>query len=573
VSGASLAWAATREEETKSDGAKKDDKKDEDDKPDPNRYAGIPEQFGLPFGPYAYDAVPAQKDMVIRNATIWTSGPAGIIENGVMIVQGGKVTGVYKAADAPAIKLRDGSVVIDAAGKHITPGLIDCHSHTGIMGGVNEGTQSCTAEVRIFDVIDPDSVNWYRELAGGLTAANQLHGSANAIGGQNSVVKLRWGCESPDDMRIDGAIPGIKFALGENVKQSNWGLQANSRYPQTRMGVETYIVDRFTAGREYAASWAKWNAMSDGDKAKGVPPRRDLELEAMAEILAGQRLVHCHSYRQDEILMLCRVAKNFGFKIGTFQHVLEGYKVAEAIREQAIGASAFSDWWGFKWEVFDAIPYAGSIMHDAGVVVSFNSDSDELARRMNYEAGKAVKYGGVDLAEALKFVTANPAKQLAVEKMMGSLAAGMDADFAIWSGDPLSTLTRCEATYIDGREYFSLARDAELRKANEATRARIMKKLLDKPAASEKPSSEGDRPAGGRRPRGVGQDGPPPTEMLGGRGWGLAPIGDGGMEEAQELAQRRALEAQFHWMIQNGIDPVRARCGDCGCSVHAAFAQ
>lgn len=570
VGGGAVAWSASREDEGKSDGSKKDEKKDEDDKPDPNRYAGIPESFGLPFGPFALDGVPAQKDMVIRGGTIWTSGPAGIIENGVMIVQSGKVTGVFKAADAPSIKLRDGSLVIDATGKHITPGLIDCHSHTGIMGGVNEGTQSCTAEVRIFDVIDPDSVNWYRELAGGLTAANQLHGSANAIGGQNSVVKLRWGCGSPDDMRIDGAIPGIKFALGENVKQSNWGAQANSRYPQTRMGVETYIVDRFTAGREYAAAWAKWDAMSEADKARGVAPRRDLELEAMAEILAGNRLVHCHSYRQDEILMLCRVAKNFGFKIGTFQHVLEGYKVAEAIREQALGASAFSDWWGYKWEVFDAIPYAGSIMHDAGVVVSFNSDSDELARRMNYEAGKAVKYGGVDRAEALGFVTRNPARQLKLDDRIGSLAAGMDADFAVWSGDPLSTLSRCEATYIDGREYFSLTRDAELRKANDAMRLRIMKKLLDKPGASEKPASEGDRPGGGRRPRG---EAPPTADMRGGRGWGLVPVSDGDIEEAHLLAQRHALEEQFHWMIQNGIDPARARCGDCGCSVHAVFAQ
>ena len=571
-----LTWTASREAE---DAGAKDKKADEDDKdkPDPIRYEGIPERFGLPFGPFAFDEPPAQRDIVVTGATIWTSGKDRTVENATLVVQGGKIKGVFKGAipgGAPA-----NAIVIDANGKHITPGLIDCHSHTGIMGGVNEGTQACTSEVRIADVIDPDAINFYRQLAGGLTAANQLHGSANPIGGQNSVVKLRWGCGAPDDMRVEGAIEGIKFALGENVKQSNWGERFRDRYPQTRMGVEAYIVDRFTAAREYGESWKKWKSLSASDQGKGVPPRRDLELEALAEILAHERLVHCHSYRQDEILMLCRVAKDFGFKIGTFQHVLEGYKVAEAMREQSLGGSAFSDWWGYKWEVFDAIPYAGAIMHDAGVVVSFNSDSDELARRMNTEAGKAVKYGGLDPHDALQFVTLNPAKQLMAEARIGSLEPGKDADFAIWSGDPLSTLSRCEATYIDGREYFSLARDAELRKKNAETRSRILRKLLDKPA-SERPSSEGqDNP----KPRAPGEQvDAAPTAIVGwlndsrsgiggGRGFGLVPIGSGSIEESRELARCRALEEQFHWMIQNGIDPARARCGDCGCSEHAAL--
>lgn len=558
-----FAWSATRAGDAE---AKKDD-----EKLDPRRYEGIPDSFGLPFGPYAMDALPPQRDMVITGATIWTGESAGIIENGTLVISGGKIVSVLGAgasANVPA-----GATRIDAKGKHITAGLIDCHSHTGIMGGVNESGQTATAEVRIADMIDPDAINWYRQLAGGLTSANQLHGSANPIGGQNSVVKLRWGVAHPDEMRFEGAASGIKFALGENVKQSNWGTQYTSRYPQTRMGVETFIVDRFTAAREYAASWDAWNARSEAEKKAGVPPRRDLELEALAEILAGERLVHCHSYRQDEILMLCRVAHEFGFKIGTFQHVLEGYKVADEIARSALGASAFSDWWAYKWEVFDAIPQAGAIMHDAGVVVSFNSDSDELARRMNYEAAKAVKYGGVRREDAFNFVALNPAKQLKIDGRVGSLAAGKDADFVIWSGDPLSTLTRCEATFIDGREYFSLEQDAQHRKKNAQMRTRILRKLIDK-APDEKPESEGkDKPAPAAPPAYGDASSIDDAALAGmddqraGRGMGLMPVGTDGVEAARDLAIRRGIERQVNWMILNGIDPGATRCGECGCGV------
>lgn len=558
--GERFSWRATRVANL--------DREEEKPKPAPEP---APELYGLPFGAYGYDAYPEQKSYVITGGTIWTSGPAGTINDGVLAVDRGKVTYVGPASGFSGTPT-PGAVTIDAKGKHVTPGLIDCHSHTGISGGVNEGTQSCTAEVRIFDVIDPDAIGWYRELAGGITAVNQLHGSANAIGGQNSVVKLRWGCTNPDDMRFEGAIAGIKFALGENVKQSNWGERFTSRYPQTRMGVETFIRDRFTAAREYAARWTKWEKGGGGNE-----PQRDLELEALAEILAGKRLVHCHSYRQDEVLMLCRIAQDFGFTIGTFQHILEGYKVAEAIRAHAIGGSSFSDWWAYKFEVVDAIPDAGAIMHDAGVVVSFNSDSDEMARRMNTEAAKAMKYGGLPPEEALKFVTLNPAKQLKIDNRVGSLERGKDADFVIWSGDPLSSLSRCEATYVDGREMFSLAKDAAMRARTDAERTRIAQKVMALPKEREDSAKKGDD---GPTPRQPEVDSPPPPELdisdlrAGGTSLRrlLVPVGaDGDYEAARKSAMMHQLETRFCFMIRNGIDPYATQPGDCGCGVHSLY--
>ncbi len=496
----------------------------------------VPEVYGFPFGGYGVDALPEAETALFVNATVWTSGPDGILEDGWVMVENGKIA---RLGTGVPPRGRPNMRIIDCEGRHITPGLIDAHSHTGLFaGGVNEGSQACTSEVRIHDSLDPSHINWYRQLAAGVTTVNSLHGSANPIGGQNAIHKVRWGSRHPRDMLMQGAKPGIKFALGENVKQSNWGNEYTVRYPQSRMGVETFIRDRFLAAEQYAADqyWAYVAEVSAeiGDRQSGIheagrrinehgsavlmlgarnaatsrtrnpprplptssgPVRRDLELEALAEILAGDRLIHCHSYRQDEILMLCRVAEEFGFKIGSFQHVLEGYKVAEAIREHALGASCFSDWWAYKVEVQDAIPYNGPIMHAVGVVVSYNSDSDELSRRLNTEVAKAVKYGGIEPAEALKFVTLNPAIQLAIDDRVGSLEVGKDADLAIWSGDPLSSLSVCEATWIDGWEYFSLEEDAAHRERNEGERQRILAKLLKsdkKDDEEEKIESEGD---------------------------------------------------------------------------------
>jgi len=431
-----------------------------------------------PQGAYGRARLPEQpRYVLVRGATIWTCGPQGKLEQADMLVKEGKILRIGQNLKAPA-----GAVIIDARGKHVTPGLIDAHSHTAISGGVNESAQVVSAEVRIQDVINPDDIAIYRELAGGLTTANLLHGSANPIGGQNAVIKLRWGA-SPDEMLFKGAPPTIKFALGENPKQSNWRDRSAIRYPQTRMGVEQIIRDRFKAALDYKKAWEKYNSLRK--KTGVIPPRRDLELEALVEVLEGKRYVHCHSYRQDEILMLMRVAEDFGFQVRVFQHVLEGYKVADIMARHGAGASTFSDWWAYKFEVYDAIPYNGALMHNAGVVVSYNSDSKELARRLNTEAAKAVKYGGVSEEEALKFVTLNPAIQLGIDHRVGSLEPGKDADFVIWSGHPLSTYTICEQTWIDGRKYFDREEDLKMRKQVEAERARLIQKVL---ASKKKPS-------------------------------------------------------------------------------------
>lgn len=440
---------------------KKETAKDKADSETSTSYKGI--------GAYFQQGMPVQPPSVlVKNATIWTSGPQGTLENADIHIVKGKI-----AAVGESISGGKNDLVIDAAGKHITPGLIDAHSHAAVDGSVNEGGQAVSAEVRIRDVIDPFDIAMYRQLAGGLTVINILHGSANPIGGQNAVLKLRWGADA-EGLLLKGAPEGIKFALGENVKQSNWGDNFTTRYPQTRMGVQQIIRDRFKAAREYQDRWTKFRSQK---KKRGViPPRRDLELEALLEILNGERFIHCHSYRQDEILMLVRVAEEFSFQIATFQHVLEGYKVADELATHNFGASTFSDWWAYKFEVYDAIPHNGALMHQAGVNVSFNSDSNELSRRMNTEAAKAVKYGGVSPADALKFVTINPAQQLGIDQHTGSLEVGKDADFAIWNGNPLSTFSSCEQTWIEGRKYFDIADDREMQAAVIAERARIIEK-------------------------------------------------------------------------------------------------
>jgi imidazolonepropionase-like amidohydrolase len=411
------------------------------------------------------------KHVLVRGATVWTLDERGKLDEADMLVTDGKITAIGRDLQAPP-----DAVVIEAKGKHVTPGLIDAHSHTAISEGINEFTQAVTAEVGIGDVIDSYDIALYRELAGGLTAANVLHGSANPIGGKNQVIKLRWG-RSPEGLKFEGAKPGIKFALGENVKRSN-SPTPGTRYPQTRMGVEQLIRDRFRAAQEYDRAWKAYNALKD--RRGVIPPRQDLELDTLLEILRGERLVHSHSYRQDEILMLIRVADDFGFKIGTFQHVLEGYKVADAIARHGAGASSFSDWWAYKVEAYEAIPYNGALMKEAGVTVTFNSDSNELARRLNTEAAKAVKYGGVSEVEALKFVTLNAARQLQIDNRVGSLEAGKDADFVVWSGHPLSTYTLCEQTWIDGQRYFDRQEDLELRRQVARERALLIQKLLEK---------------------------------------------------------------------------------------------
>jgi len=396
--------------------------------------------------------IPAAATLVaITNATILTASH-GTIENGTIVIRNGKIAAVGKDVAVPA-----GAQVIDGKGKFIMPGIIDAHSHSA-GEAINEGTRSVTAQVRMQDVIREDAIGLYRELAGGVTALNILHGSANTIGGQNVVVKIRWGLPV-DSMIFQGAPPGIKFALGENVRQTNNPQIPGRplRYPRTRMGQEEVIRDAFTRAREYQAEWKAYDAAKAATK-KGqlepIPPARDLQLDALVEVLEGKRLVHAHSYRSDEILMLLKVAKDFGFRVATLQHVLEGYKIADEIAAAGTGASTFADNWAYKLEAYDAIPFNAALMAERGVTVTVNSDSDERARRLYQEAAKAMKYGGASEETALRMITLNAAKQLGVDKMTGSIDVGKDADLAIFNGHPFAPASRVEMTLIDGRVFF-----------------------------------------------------------------------------------------------------------------------
>ncbi len=439
-----------------------------------------------PEGAYGFENKNIKmQNVLIRNTTLWTSGKQGKLNNIDILFKDGKVEKIgYN------IKQSKGLLVIDGYGKHVTPGLIDCHSHSAAFS-INEGTQSVTSEVRIGDVLNSDDITIYRELAGGLTMANILHGSANTIGGQNAVIKLRWG-ESPGNLVYINSTPGIKFALGENVKQANWGDDYTTRYPQTRMGVEQILIDAFKKASKYQEEWSSYRNNKNEWKKK-IPPRKDLELDALVEIIEGKRQIHCHSYRQDEIIMLTRVAEEFGFTVGTFQHVLEGYKVADRLFKHGANASTFSDWWAYKYEVIDAIPYNGALMTEVGVNVSFNSDSRELARRMNTEAAKGIKYGRMSEEDALNLVTINPAIQLGIDKWVGSLEIGKDADFVIWSDHPLSTKAICEQTWIDGKQYFSINRDVELKQRDRELRKNLINKILSSKGDKNKKWKHGEK--------------------------------------------------------------------------------
>jgi imidazolonepropionase-like amidohydrolase len=447
----------------------------------------------FPDAPFGSPERPRAETVLVRGATVWTMGPAGRLEGADLLVREGKVAAVGRGLAAPA-----GARVVEAAGRHVTPGLIDEHSHLAIDGGVNEGSHPVTSEVRIEDVIDPDDVGLYRALAGGTTAAQLLHGSANPIGGQAVVIKHRWGATA-DGLRLADVTPTIKFALGENVKQSNW-TDPGPRYPKTRMGVEARIRDAFLAAREAAAARRRWEALAPGERSRRVPPRRDLQLEPLIEILEGRRNIHCHSYVQSEVLALIRLADELGFEVHTFTHILEGYKVAPEMAAHGAGGSSFADWWAYKFEVYDAIPQNVCLMREAGIVTSVNSDSSEMIRRLNQEASKGVLYCGMDEVAALEMATLAPARQLEIDDRVGSLEPGKDGDFVIWSGHPLSTQSRVEETWIEGARYFSRERDAELRAADAAERRALVAKALAAPAPKKKSKGEGrrdERPAEG----------------------------------------------------------------------------
>ena len=395
------------------------------------------------------------QDLAIRNATILTI-TNGDIENATILVRGGKIAAVGRNVTIP-----QGIRTIDGTGKFVMPGIIDAHSHAALEGGINEGSESVTPEVIV--QVKADDPTIYRALAGGVTAALLLHGSANTIGGQAAVIKMRWGM-SADSLMFQGAPRIVKFALGENVtRASSTAADEERRFPMSRMGVEHTLRYWFNLAREYDKEWTDYKAMSARD-ATLAPPRRDLRLEALRDIMKGDIKVHAHSYRGDEILMLMRVAEEFGFRINTFQHVLEGYKVADEMAKHGAMASTFADMWAYKVEAWDAIPYNMAIMASRGVIVSVNSDSGERIRRLYQEAGIGVRYGNMSVNEALKMITLNPAKQLGVDSKVGSLEVGKDADIAVFSAHPFAPAAMAELTIVDGKVYFDRNEASTLRK-------------------------------------------------------------------------------------------------------------
>ncbi|THD66569.1 amidohydrolase [Robertkochia marina] len=417
---------------------------------------------------YGFAQKPKQEEVLFKNATVWTSEEAGILENTDVLVRNGKIAAIGKDLSA------GNATVIDATGKHLTAGIIDEHSHIAA-ASINEGGHNSSAEVQIEDVVDPEDIDIYRNLSGGVTTIQILHGSANPIGGRSALIKLKWG-EDANEMILDNSPKFIKFALGENVKQSNWG--STVRFPQTRMGVEQVFTDYFQRAKEYDEQWKAYNALSKRQKERTTAPRYDQEMETIAEILNGERFISCHSYVQSEINMLMKVAEKFDFRINTFTHILEGYKVADKMAEHGVGGSTFSDWWAYKFEVNDAIPYNAAIMHNQGVTVAINSDDAEMSRRLNQEAAKTVKYGGMSEEEAWKFVTINPAKLLHIDDRTGSIKEGKDADLVLWSDHPMSVYAVAEKTMIEGVTYYDYEQMQEMHEVNQQERNKLINMML-----------------------------------------------------------------------------------------------
>jgi imidazolonepropionase-like amidohydrolase len=431
-----------------------------------------------PFTPYGWSQAPKQENILFKNATVWTNEADGKMENADVLIKDGKIAAVGKGLQDASAK------VVDASGKHITAGIIDEHSHIAA-ASINEGGQSVTSEVRIADNLNPDDINIYRQLSGGVTSSHILHGSANTIGGQTQMIKLRWGAND-EKLKFEGSDPFIKFALGENVKRSSMPM-GNVRFPDTRMGVEQVLTDAFTRAKDYQkAIWAASVGSKPNPKSKtpmvGADPmlvvRRDLELDALVEILNSKRFITCHSYVQSEINAAMKVGESLGFKFNTFTHILEGYKVADKMKAHGAAASTFSDWWNYKMEVVDAIPYNATIMSKVGLNVAINSDDAEMARRLNQEAAKSVKFGGMSEEDALKMVTLNPAKMLHVDNRVGSIKVGKDADLVVWSDHPLSIYAKSEKTIVDGIVYFDREKDAQMRKELTAERNRLIQKMM-----------------------------------------------------------------------------------------------
>jgi len=446
--GNKTSWSASKQ--VQKDSKKKSDKKKEED-----AVIVLPVSYpNIGFGNFTQ---PKTQTILVKNVTVWTSEDDGILENTDVLLKDGKISKIGK--NLPT----GGAIEFDGTGKHLTAGIIDEHSHIAA-SAINEGAQNSSAEVTIEDVVDPNDINIYRNISGGTTSAQILHGSANPIGGRSAIIKLKWG-ENAANMMYENSPKFIKFALGENVKQSR--SSNGTRFPQTRMGVEQMFTDYFTRAKEY-----------DALKKSGKPYRKDVEMETLAEILNKERFISCHSYVQSEINMLMKVAENFDFNINTFTHILEGYKVADKMAEHGVGGSTFSDWWAYKYEVNDAIPFNAAIMHNAGVTVAINSDDREMSRRLNQEAAKTVKYGGMSELEAWKTVTINPAKLLHLDDKVGSIKVGKDADVVLWSHHPMSIYAKVEKTIIDGKVFFDRNEDIKKRAAIKQEKSKLINMML-----------------------------------------------------------------------------------------------
>jgi imidazolonepropionase-like amidohydrolase len=433
---------------------------------------GLISKMTFPFKAYGFKEEPVEKDYLITSATVWTNEDRGIVRDLDVLVRNGKIHQVGKD-----LRARD-AVVIDGSGKHLTSGVIDEHSHIAITGGTNEFSHAITPEVRINDVLDPEDINIYRQLSGGVTAAQLLHGSANPVGGQSAVIKHRWGA-SADELLIDGATPFLKHALGENVKQSRLPASVSSRYPQSRMGVEAIIRDAYLQASEYKKDWDDYNSLSEEERKNALMPRRNLRMEALVDVLEQKSYITCHTYVQSETNMIMNLAEDFGIRAHTLIHNTEGYKIADKLKSHGVYASNLPDWWAYKFEVYDAIPYNTALQSREGIVSAIHSDNAELARRLNQEAAKTVKYGGLSEEEAWKLVTLNPAKILHLDHRMGSIREGKDADLVLWSHNPLSIYARAEKTLVDGILYYDQQKDQQMRNAAEEERLKLIDKIIN----------------------------------------------------------------------------------------------
>jgi imidazolonepropionase-like amidohydrolase len=449
----------------------KEDKEDKT-KADSNKEKESIPQLPVPYSAYGLQQSDKQNNYLIQHATVWTNEEEGILADTDVLIKNGKIAKIGKTLSAKGVP------TIDAKGMQLTAGIIDEHSHIALLS-VNDIAVN-SSMVRMEDAIDSDNINIYRNLAGGVTAAQLLHGSANPLGGQSAIIKMRWG-KTSDELLIKGADKFIKFALGENVKRS--ASQNSIRYPLTRMGVEQVYRDAFSNALVYEKQWNNYSSLSKRAKKNAEKPRRDLMLEATLEIINKDRFITCHSYVQSEINMLMHVADDFNFRVNTFTHILEGYKVADKMLAHGVGASTFADWWSYKWEVNYAIPYNASILTKVGVTTAINSDSGEMSRRLNQEAAKSVKYGGLSEQQALKLVTLNPAKLLHLDKRMGSIKVGKDADVVLWSDNPLSIYAKANKTFVDGQLLFDRSKQTEL----EAQIAKEKARLVEKINASSEP--------------------------------------------------------------------------------------